>query len=201
MRTPPRTAVGACYAAAVETHPAKAASVTVEGNPDGFVPPRSYRAQVAPDGSTRLVISVPPAELPAVHRRLLDALGAQLSIRYLRLTDRRTGQLPKAESWVRMDLPAPQVLAALEASPRLVWEDGRHQLWLRGAFGEQVVLDELGVLYCYPDDPAFREALGDLPLSDAVGLDGRDYVKVQFLSEADAEETAFRERLNLVKMG
>jgi hypothetical protein len=185
----------------VETLTPKATSVTIEGNLDGYLPPRSYRAQVAPDGSTRLVVSVPPAELPAVHRRLLEALGAQLSLRYVRLTDRRTGQLPKGENWVRMDLPAGQVLAALDAAPRLVWEDGRHQLWMRGAFGEQVVLDELGVLYCYPDDPAFREALGELPLSDALGMDGRDYVKVQFLSEADAEETALLERLNLVKMG
>ncbi len=179
----------------------KAASVTVEGHEDGFVPARGYRVQVAPDGATRLVVSVPPAELRDVHLRLVDALGGPLSVRYLRLTDRTKGQLPKPESWVRMDAPPAQVVSALDAAARLVWEDGRHQLWLRGPFGEQVVLDEMGVLYCYPDDPAFRTALGDLPEHTVVGMDGRDYVKVHFHAEADAQEQSLREALGLVKVG
>jgi hypothetical protein len=183
------------------TLPAKAASVTREGEPDGWVPPRSYRAQVAPDGTTRLVVSVPPDEVRAVHLRLLEVLGSPVSIRYLRLTDRQTGQLAKPENHVRMDAPAPVVRSALEANAALVWHDGRHQLWARGAFGEQVVLDELGVLYCYPDDPAFREALVDIPLSDAVGMDGRDYVRVGFLSEADAEERALLAALGATRLG
>ena len=67
-------------------------------------------------------------------------------------------QLPgKPVTFVAMDLPADRVRAALGERPTLLWADGRHQLWLRGRFGEQVVLDELGVLYCYPDDPAFRD--------------------------------------------
>jgi hypothetical protein len=185
----------------MSTLPPKASSVTVEGHPDGWVPPRSYRAQVAPDGATRLVVSVPLEELRAVHLRLLEALGSPLGVRYLRLTDRRSGQLPKPENLVRMDVPATEVVAALDASAGLVWHDGRHQLWVRGAYGEQVVLDELGVLYCYPDDPAFREALGDLPCTDALGMDGRDYVKVGFLQEADAEEARLIEVLRMVKLG
>jgi hypothetical protein len=180
---------------------AKAVSVTVEGHPDGWVSPRGVRAQVAPDGTTRLVIYVPPAELPTVHGRLLDALGASLSVRYLRLTDRLKGQLPKPETYVRMDAPAAEVRAAFDEAADLVWRDGRHQLWVRGAFGEQVVLDELGVLYCYPDDPAFREALADLPETAAVGMDGRDYVRVQFVAEADAQESAMRARLAMQKWG
>ncbi|MEN9787856.1 MAG: hypothetical protein RLZZ299_3120 [Pseudomonadota bacterium] len=179
----------------------KAVSVSVEGQEDGFEPARGYRVQVAPDGTTRLVASVPPAELRNVHLRLIAALGGPLSVRYLRLTDRVRGQLPKPESWVRMDVPAGEVVAALDAASRLVWEDGRHQLWIRGPFGEQVVLDEMGVLYCYPDDPAFREALLDLPEHTAVGMDGRDYVKVHFHADADSQETQLREALRLTKIG
>ena len=180
---------------------AKAVSVTVEGQPDGWTSPRGVRVQVAPDGKTRLVIYVPPEELRAVHERLLEALGSPLSVRYLRLTDRTKGQLPKPETFVRMDAPASDVRAAFAEAADLVWRDGRHQLWVRGPFGEQVVLDELGVLYCYPDDPAFREALDGLPETSTVGMDGRDYVRVQFLAEADAQETALRERLSLQKWG
>jgi hypothetical protein len=185
----------------MSTLPAKAASVTKEGQPDGWSAPRSMRLQTAPDGSTRLVVSVPAEELRATHLRLMDALGSPISVRYVKLTDRARGQLPKPESFVRMDAPAPLVREALEACGKLVWHDGRHQLWIRGAFGEQLVLDELGVLYCYPDDPAFRVALEDVPLSSEVGLDGRDYVKVNFLAEADSEERDLIERLALQKWG
>ena len=58
-------------------------------------------------------------------------------------------------------------------------------------------LDELGVLYCYPDDPAFREALGALPEGREVGMDGRDYVKVRLLAEADPQEASLIEELGL----
>lgn len=177
--------------------PPKATSVTREGQPDGWTPPQSFRAQVAPDGKTRLVISVPPEELPALHLRLLGALGDKVSVRYVRLTDRKKGQLPQPESFVRMDASADKVRAALEARPTLIWGDGRHQLWLRGRFDEQVVLDELGVLYCYPDDPVFRDALGELPERATVGLDGRDYVRVEFCADADAEEASLLAELSL----
>jgi len=177
--------------------PPKAVSVTREGEPDGWVPPRGWRAQVAADGSTRLVISVPPSELPATWLALAQALGAPLSVRYLQLTDRARGQLPKPRNFVAMDLPADRLLAALSARPALVWHDGRHQLWVRGRFGEQLVLDELGVLYGYPDDPAFRDALAGLPETATVGMDGRDYVRVSFLAEADAEERSLIEELGL----
>ncbi|MDP2311443.1 MAG: hypothetical protein Q8P41_00945 [Pseudomonadota bacterium] len=181
--------------------PPKAASVTIEGLPDGWTPPRSFRAQVAPDGTTRLVVSVPPEELAATHLALLEVLGAPWSLRYLKLTDRRVGQLPKPETWVRMDAKPEQVQAALSARPALVWHDGRHQLWMRGKFGDQVVLDELGVLYCYPDDPAFRAALAGIPESKEVGMDGRDYVRVTFLAEADAEEASLFQALSLQRWG
>ena len=177
--------------------PPKASSVTVEGKPDGWVAPRSWRAQQAPDGSTRLVVSVPSHELEATHLALLSPLEAPWSVRYLKLTDRQSGQLPKPETWVRMDVRPDTVRDAMAAARRLIWHDGRHQLWIRGRMGDQVVLDELGVLYAYPDDPAFQAALADLPRSDAVGMDGRDYVRVELLAEADAEERAFIHALSL----
>lgn len=178
--------------------PPKALSVLADGSPDPWVSPRGFRAQVAPDGATRLVVYVPPEELPAVHLRLVEALSPPVSVRYVQLTDRRTGQVhPKPRNHVAMDLSPERVRAALAARPGLVWHDGRHQLWIRGRFGEQVVLDELGVLYGYPDDPSFRDALGDLPETRAVGMDGRDYVKVTFLAEADAEEAGLFEALGL----
>ena len=67
----------------------------------------------------------------------------------------------------------------------------------------QWLLDELGVLYTYPDDLAFRDALDalGLPLTNDVGIDGRDYVKVQFLAEADAEEAQLIRGLNLRQVG
>jgi hypothetical protein len=177
--------------------PPKASSVTVEGQPDGWNAPRAYRAQQAPDGSTRLVISVPLSELPAVHLALLRVLDPPWSVRYLKLTDRQSGQLAKPETWVRMDARPDLVVQALEANAALVWHDGRHQLWVRGRFGDQVVLDELGVLYCYPDDPAFREALAGIPLTTEVGMDGRDYVRVELLAQADAQEQALVHALAL----
>lgn len=182
----------------MSTLPPKAASVTQDGQPDGWMPARGFRAQVAPDGTTRLVVNVPAAELAAVHLRLLAVLGERVGLRYVRLTDRQKGQLPTPETWVRMEVPADRARAALEARPELVWHDARHQLWARGRFGEQVVLDELGVLYCYPDDPAFRDALAGLAETRDVGMDGRDYVRVAFLAEADVQERTLIEELGLV---
>lgn len=175
----------------------KASSVTVEGHPDGWTSPRSFRAQVAPDGTTRLVVSVPADELARVHLALLEALDAPWSVRYLKLTDRQTGQLQKPETWVRMDARPEVVCDALHENAALVWHDGRHQLWVRGKMGDSVVLDELGMLYCYPDDPAFRAALAGVAESKELGMDGRDYVRVQFLAEADAQEQAFKHALAL----
>lgn len=178
--------------------PPKATAVTREGTPDPTPLPRGFRAQVAPDGSTRLVVSVPAEELSAVHLRLVGALSTPLSVRYVQLTDRRTGTVhPRPRTWVAMDLPAARVREALGAAAGLVWHDARHQLWLRGRFGEQVVLDELGVLYAYPDDPTFRDVLGHLPETTGVGLDGRDYVKVSFLAEADGLEEGLIAALSL----
>jgi hypothetical protein len=168
--------------------PPKAESVRTGGQPDGWFPPRGWQPQIAPDGSTRLVISVPSAELAATHLRLVRALSGPLGIRYVRLTDRQKGQLPAPESFVRMEVATDELVGWLEARRELMWHDGRHQTWIRGKFGEQVVLDELGMLFCYPDDVAFRDVLAGVPEVKLNGMDTRDYVKVTFLPEADEQE-------------
>lgn len=180
--------------------PPKAISVTQAGEPDGWSPPRTWRAEVAPDGQTRLVVSVPLEDLAATHLRLVRALQGPLGVLYVRLTDRAgEGQLPKPVRRVAMEIPAARVEAALAERAALVWHDARHQLWIKGRHGEQVVLDELGVLYAYPDDPSFRDALAGIPESPTQTMDARDYVRVAFLAEADEMERSLWAELNMVE--
>jgi hypothetical protein len=181
--------------------PPKAQSVTQEGEPDGFVPTAFHQPQVLHGGFTRLLVSVPQARLEPVHRALVAALQPPLKVAYQQLTDRRAGiQLPKPRALVAVDLPRDRVLAALERYRRLVYHDGRHQLWIRGAAGEQVVLEEVGVIYLYPDDPSFRvllEAEG-VPEGEGETLAERDYIKVTFDAACDTEEDLIQHELGLV---
>ena len=179
----------------------KAQSVTAGGEPDGFVPPKAWRLETFPDGHTRLVISVPPAELQATHLALLETLTGPLGLRYVQLTDRASGQLPAPQGRVAMGLTKATVRAAMEARPTLLWSDGRHQVWLRGELGETVILDELGLLYASPDDPSFRDALAALgvPERTVPTMDKRDYVRVSFVAEADVEEASLWQHLNMLK--
>jgi hypothetical protein len=179
----------------------KAQSVTATGEPDGFVPPRAWRAEVFGDGHTRIVVSVPPEELQAVHLALLAPLEGPWGVRYVQLTDRKTGQHATPEGRVAMGVAPATAVAALKARPSLVWTDGRHQLWVRGSLGETVILDELGLIYLSPDDPLFRDALTSqgIPESKAPTMDSRDYVKVTFLAEADAEEASLWESLKMLR--
>ncbi len=179
----------------------KAQSVTLEGEPDGFLAPRAWRAEVFGDGHTRLVVSVPADELPALHLSLIGALEGPVGFRYVQLTDRLTGQLPAPEGRVAMGVATATVVRALRERPELIWGDGRHQVWARGSLGETVILDELGLLYLSPDDPVFRDALTaqGIPESDAPTMDRRDYVKVAFLAEADAQEASLWEELKMLR--
>ena len=43
-------------------------------------------------------------------------------------------------------------LEALTHLQELIYHDGRHQIWILGLQGEQIILDELGMIYLYPDD-------------------------------------------------
>lgn len=179
----------------------KAQSVTLSGEPDGFLPPRAWRSEVFGDGHTRLVVSVPAEELQSVHLGLLGLVEGPWGVRYVQLTNRLTGQLPAPEGRVAMGVAPARALAVLKERPTLVWADGRHQLWVRGALGETVILDEMGVIYLSPDDPMFRDALTafGIPESNAPTMDSRDYVKVAFHAEADAEETSLWESLKMLR--
>lgn len=177
----------------IPTTPAapKAQSVTREGEPDGFQPADAFAPQVLEGGYTRLLISCDAAALPAVHRDLVLALEPPLKLLYVQLTDREVGQLPKPRQLVGVDLEQGTVLATLRELEALIYRDGRHQLWLRGAAGEQIVLEELGVIYAYPDDPSFRDVCSRHGLVEdpqAQTMADRDFVRVSFLPEADAEE-------------
>ena len=181
--------------------PPKAESVTVQGAPDGFVPPLAWQAQVIPGGYTRLVVSAPGDQMAALHQRLVGRLQAPLRVLYRQVTDRATGQLPKARDWVGVEITVPRLLAALQTYAPLVYHDGRHQLWIKGQGSEQIVLEEIGVLYVYPDDPSFRDALTEagVPERAVQTLAERDYIKVNFLAEADAAEGAFQQALAMAR--
>ncbi len=174
----------------MSTH--KASSVTAEGSPDGFLPPLLFRPEIAPDGATRLKVSAGPGDLARVHRALAAAMGDRLGVLYVQLTDRRAGRHlgEKPRRFLAVELPAARVLAAIDAAAELLYRDGRAQLWLRGPLGEQLVLDELGMIYTYPDDPVFRDVLAELGVPEGEGqtMDERDYVRVRFSAAADALE-------------
>ena len=60
-------------------------------------------------------------------------------------------------------------------------------------------VDELGMIHCYPDDPAFRDVLATLGIQEGNGqnLDDRDYVQVDFKAQADAEEDQLMRALGM----
>ena len=179
----------------------KAMSVTASGAPDGFVPAPFFKGEVLNGGFTRIVVSVPQARLAEVHQALLLALDAPLKVLYQRMIDRPADrQLPKPESHVAVELSRDRVLEVLRRLSSLVYEDGRHQLWLRGGMDEQLVLDELGMIYVYPDDLAFRDVLEGLGLAEGSGptMAERDYVRVNLMAACDAEEDQLFADLHLV---
>jgi hypothetical protein len=182
-------------------HPPKAVSVTEQGQPDGFVPPMAYKVQILDGGYTRLCISTPPGRLKIVHRALVSALQPPLKFLYVRMTDRLKGQLPTPEHYVGVELSPERILDALDRFSALVYHDGRNQIWVRSALNEQIVLEEIGALYAYPDDPLFRDTVEKFGLVEAQhdSMDARDYIKVNFLSEVDAEEKALMAELGLVR--
>ncbi len=183
----------------------RAASTSEDGVLDGWVPPLGFAAEIDPKGNTRLVISTPSDRLADVHLAVFGALEAPIGVLWRRVIDRAD---PKPNGsppldFVGLDLPAERVVAALQASGGLVWEDARGELWLRGARGEQVVLDADGVMYAYPDDPAFRDALASVGVAETTQLSTvaqRNYVQQWYHAECDAEEAALVASLGLLAM-
>jgi hypothetical protein len=181
--------------------PFKATSVTEAGEPDDFAPPLLYSPQVGPDGTTRLVVSAPGSDLPRIHRLLVESLKAPLGVLWVQLVDRASGQRQEDDPrrWLTLEQQADAVLSVMDRSRHLLYGDARGQLWIRGALGEQLVLDELGMVYLYPDDPAFRATLetAGVGQSSAPTLADRDYVRVEFDAAADSEEQALLKDLSM----
>ncbi|MCB9663342.1 MAG: hypothetical protein H6732_04460 [Alphaproteobacteria bacterium] len=182
----------------------KSESVTAEGEPDGWVPPAGFALDVGPGGATQLVVSVPPAHVAAVHRALVAVLSPPLGVLWRQVIDRRA---PRPEGaapvdHVGLDLPPERVLAALEACVDLVASDARGELWIKGRLGDQVILDQDGLIFCQPDDPAFRDVLlGEgLPAELTQSMADRDYVKHWYRGEADAAEDRLIGDLGLVRV-
>ena len=181
--------------------PGKAHSVNEDGTPDGYTPPSAYTDRVLPGGMTRIEVSSPAEKLHFVHKALVESIQYPCKVRYLKLTDRQRGQLEKPESYVAVDVSKARMLQALEDYHDLFYEDARHQLWILGAQQEQIVLDELGMIFVYPDDFLFREVLAQMGWSTEKheGMDTRDYVKVHFRRVADEQEQTFFQRFGLTR--
>jgi hypothetical protein len=182
----------------------KTTSVDAQGEPDGFQPPLAYYGEVDPSGMTRLVISSPHEETQALHACLIKVLKPPLGVLYRQMVCRQEpgpeGSPPK--DFVALELTSEQVLAALEQAKHLIYHDARCEVWVRGALEEQLVLDEDGVLYAYPDDPAFRDALEErgLPDQQVRTLADVDYPKRWFHGENDALEAQLMEALGLMEV-
>ncbi|MEN0061870.1 MAG: hypothetical protein AAGA48_06935 [Myxococcota bacterium] len=187
----------------------KAVSVLESGEDDGWVPKPGWYPEMTPQGETRLTVSVGHQRLPAVHQALVRAMPAPLSVLYRQRIDRSAveqgktppqGQPPR--DFVAVSLSTDTVIAALQAAADLVYGDARNEVWVRSAQHDQLVLDEDGVVYVYPDDPVFRDALRaeSLPEHDVDTMHDRDYVKHWFRPECDAQETAFLTTLGLTEV-
>lgn len=183
---------------------AKSVSVTEEGVPDGWVPEPGFLREMDPQGSTRLVVSVPVGHLLRVHKELAACLAPPVSVLYRQVVDR---QDPKPQGapprdFVALELSQGTVLEALERYTDLLHHDARCELWLRGAMHEQLVLDADGMLFCYPDDPTYEDVLLGNGLSPDVGqtIVDRDYAKHWFHAENDALEAAFIANLGLTEV-
>ncbi len=183
----------------------KTTSVTADGEPDGFEPPVAWYTEMDPTGSTRLVVSVPVERLRELHLKLLSALAGPLKVLYRQTVNRLepgpSGAPPR--DFVGLDLHPDRVFVALDTAASLVWHDARHQLWIAGRMNEQVVLDEDGVLYCYPDDPVFRDVLaqsGVPHVHTARTMADADYPKRWFHGANDAAEQGLIAALRLAEV-
>lgn len=182
----------------------KAQSVTKDGDVVPFQPPALYYPEVAPGGATRLVVSAPLGTIQEVHKAIIRAFQPPLQVLYRQVVNR---QAPKPQGepsrdFVGLGLDAHEVVDAIDAADKLFHEDARAELWVRDAADARVVLDCDGLLFIYPDDVAARDAIVSvgLPLDRKPTIANCDYVRHNFLSEADALEEGFIEGLHLSEM-
>lgn len=179
----------------------KSHSVTEQGALDGFIPPMAYQPQLLDGGYTRIEISSPPSKLSYIHKKLVEAMQGPLKVRYVRMTDREKGQLPKPESFVAVEISKERILQICDECSTLLYHDARHQFWILGVDREQLVLDELGMLYVYPDDFLFRDQLSSSGWIEAKheSMAERDYVKVFFSAQADEQEQQLIQALGMIR--
>ena len=184
----------------------KAQSVKVDGSDDDWQVEAGWRAESDPGGSTRLVVAVPTVDLLRVHEALVRRLSVPLGVLYRQKVDRRAvaqGATPvqgaPPRDFVSLELPPGRVLVALQKHSDVIHHDARCEVWVRGKLGDQVVIDSDGMLFAYPDDPAFREVLDAVGLTEneVQTLETRDYVKHWFHGEADAAEDGLIADLHL----
>ena len=112
----------------------KAISVTEQGEPDGWEVQSGFDGQTAQDGSNRLMVSVPTAQLQTVHKALMGLLGSRVGVLYRQFVDRRNpgpNNAPPTD-FVGLDLTRERVVAALDEAESLIYHDARCELWLRG---------------------------------------------------------------------
>jgi hypothetical protein len=183
----------------------KAVSVTQDGQPDGFEVQTGWFRQIFPGGQTRLTVTAPAARLPEVHGALVGALRGPLGVLYRQRVDRRNPVEGAPErDFVGLELTPARVATAIERCRRLVYQDARHELWIRDRDEASVVLDGDGIIYVYPDDPSFRDALAAAGVREdeqLVTMLDRDYVMHRFFAELDEEEDALMALLGLVPVG
>lgn len=187
----------------------KAVSVSVDSEPDGWEIEVGYHGEMSLDAGTRLVVAAAAAELHATHGALIQALAEPLSFLYRQKIDRRAvadGETPNTalapRDFIALELSHSEVLDAVAEAADLVYHDARGEFWVRGGAGEQLVMDADGLIYCYPDDPSFRDVLDglEIPENDVTTLANRDYVKHFFHAEGDVAEDALMRRLRLVEV-
>jgi hypothetical protein len=182
----------------------KATAVTEEGEPTGFEAEPGFFEQLVPDGETRLVVSVPVALLPKVHRALVDVMGGPMGILFRQHIDRES---PRPEGappldHVSLGQPKTNVMSALVRFDGLLYHDARGEFWVRGQNGDSVILDTDGLVFCYPDDLGFRDALKaqGIPSKEVTTVRDQDYVKHWFHAKYDVQETGLVNALGLAEM-
>jgi hypothetical protein len=182
----------------------KTTSAREDGEPDGYEPPSAFYGELAGEGMTRLVISVPLNELQATHEALIHELAAPLGLLYRRKVNRLDPKPPGSASddFVGLELTTERLVGAMRSSKGVIYHDGRCEVWVRGAMQAQVILDEDGVLYTYPDDPAFRTVLTQRGILEAPvrTMADVDYPKRWFHGTHDAAEQSLIDGLNLSLM-
>lgn len=182
----------------------KSESVDAKGQADGWKPLAGYIRDVGSQGRTQLVVSAPSEFLLDTHLQLVGELVAPLGFLYRQIVDRREPgpSGAPARDFVALELTHAIVRDTLRRYTDLFHHDARCEIYVRGAMGEQIVLDQDGMLFCQPADPVFEDALlasGFIP-DVSVTIADRDYVKHWFHHHNDALEDELMSSLGLVEV-